>query len=360
MALLVMAYFAPSGIGIKASIETYFYSYVVTWIVPTTEIAIPFFPGGYTIGIILVINLIVSLITRFRLDSRRVSLSIAYVGVILFIVAEFINSSQSKSSVMILKTDESSRYSENVDKVEIALVDFSSDSGSERVFAIPQEMLEREREIRVDELPFIISVDSFLPHSLIVDRKPETALTGPIASEGFGKRKTAFPQARGFDKKRNSSAYVTLYSDKEIIGTWLLSESFDEQIFEYADRSYRLRLHSERYYHPFNLSLKDIHKDYHAGTSALQSLEVILEMLDDSESSPKILSVSPGEPVEIDGITLFVNSRDLHLESLKLNLSTQPAKRLFIAATIVISVGFIARTVAFLFVWLRENAKEAP
>ena len=360
MALLIMAYFATSAIGINASIEAYFYSYVVIWVVPTTEIAIPFFPGGYTVGIILVLNLIVSLITRFRLDSRRLSLSLAYVGVVLFIVAEFMSSAQSKSSVMTLKIGESTRYSENVDKVEVALIDFSSSSEWERVFAIPQEMLEREREIRIDELPFIISVDRFLPHSSIVDREPETALMSPIASEGFGKRKTALAQAKELDKNRNSAAYVTLYSDEEIIGTWLLSESFDDQVFEYANRSYRLSLHPERYHHPFKLSLKDIREDYHIGTNTLKSLEVVFEMLNDADSPQKVLSISPNEPVEIDGSTLFINSQSLHAESLMLNLSTQPAKRLFVVATIVISVGLLTRLIAFLLVWLRENAREAP
>jgi len=356
--LITMMLLGQSALGFKSSIEAYFFSYVVTWIVPKTEIAIPFFPGGYTISILLALNLITSLITRIRFDVRRISLSIVYIGIILFIVSEFISSFQSEHSVMKLKAGESSWYSISEDRIEIALIDHSSNIDQDRVFTIPQEMIESEREVKIDQLPFKISVDRFLPNSTIVDRTPETSLIGSIASIGTGRQKTALPTPS--DKKGNSSAYVTLYSDTEIIGTWLLNEAFDEQTFEFANTSYRISLRSERFYHPFKLALKDIDRSYYSGTNRLDSLDATLEVFAIDDQENEILSVSPGKPARIEELSLFINSRSLNDNSLILNISKQPTISLFIIATIVTSIGFLARLIAFLLVWLKENAKEAP
>jgi|GEM_PF-6037833 len=360
MALLATGLFSQA-IGATDQMErSHFFTYVVTWVVPTTEIAIPFLPGGYTIGIVLGVNLLMSLVMRFRFDSRRISLSIIYIGIVLFIIAEFISSLESRSSAMTLKTGDSARYSENSEDVEIALITAIPDSFEEQVITIPQEILKRERETEIAELPFIVSVDRYLPHTSIVDRTPANALSGPIADAGIGKLRSALPGDESNGKDDGRSAYVTLYSSEEILGTWLLNESFEEQTFQYLGVRYRMSLRPERYYYPFTLSLKNLRRENHGSTDTLKALEATLEIQKDDTGEKTIKTISPGRAFNLGEISIFVNSQSLKSPFLRIHFSQQPVKRLFTIATIMTCLGLSARLIAFLLVWLKDTAKEAP
>ena len=174
------------NLGIHGAVEKYFYTFFVYWVVPGIEITVPYFPGGYTIGLFLLANLITALIFRFRYSWKKSGVLMVHIGVITLLVGELISSMMQVDSAMIIDEGASSNFSEDRQITELAVIDHGVSTKTDRVYAFPQEMMETMQDCRHEELPFKIGFNQYMPNSVILRRDESTPSKALIANQGIG------------------------------------------------------------------------------------------------------------------------------------------------------------------------------
>ena len=88
--LVFLGTLAQVDLGLWAAQKKYFQSILVFWNPPGTRLRIPVFPGGYLLGWVLVINLLVSHWLRFKMTKRNFGMNLTHLGVLLLLIGQFI------------------------------------------------------------------------------------------------------------------------------------------------------------------------------------------------------------------------------------------------------------------------------
>ena len=103
--------------GIYVATKTYFSSF---WIYATFgNLNVPFFPGGMSLGLVLLINLMAAHLTRLNFTAKKAGIWMIHMSVILFIVGGGLTVFLANESQLILKEGHQQAYSENFDEVQL-------------------------------------------------------------------------------------------------------------------------------------------------------------------------------------------------------------------------------------------------
>ena len=90
--------------GIEAVQEMYFESFFCLWQVPSTPIKLPLV-GGFTIGLILFLNLSFSLIKFARFNLRGIAFIVAHLSLLLLIVSGFMQYYLREQATLVLREE---------------------------------------------------------------------------------------------------------------------------------------------------------------------------------------------------------------------------------------------------------------
>jgi cytochrome c biogenesis factor len=123
--------------------KKYFHSFV-TWVPATVLVPRQYhlpggfpMPGGYTIGLLMLINLVAAHMIRFKLRANRTGIILIHLGVILLLLGEGLTSALAVESQMVIDEGSYTNYSQDIRESELAIVDPSSAMDS--VVVIPDE-----------------------------------------------------------------------------------------------------------------------------------------------------------------------------------------------------------------------------
>src|SRR6185312_1565153 len=89
MILIFVATLDQVNLGIWGVQQKYFHAVFVLWRVG--DIPIPVFPGGYFIGGMLLVNLIVAHVWRLKFTWRKTGIQLTHAGLILLLVGELLS-----------------------------------------------------------------------------------------------------------------------------------------------------------------------------------------------------------------------------------------------------------------------------
>src|SRR6202000_188462 len=104
---------------------------------PRTDWQIPWFPGGYIVGSLLLVNLLAAHIARFRLSWKKAGILFLHSGLILLLIGQlFADIFIDLESQMRLDQGQTKNYSESLYHDELAIVD-SCGTDSVQVFSLP-------------------------------------------------------------------------------------------------------------------------------------------------------------------------------------------------------------------------------
>ena len=90
MLLVFLGTLAQVHFGIHAVQAKYFQSLFVFWSPPGASWKVPILPGGYLLGTVLLINLIVAHATRFQFSKKKLGIILLHFGVILFLIGQLL------------------------------------------------------------------------------------------------------------------------------------------------------------------------------------------------------------------------------------------------------------------------------
>lgn len=312
MVLIFFGTLDQAHLGIHGAVEKYFYTVFVTQYIDSLDINVPYMPGGYLIGFVLFINLVAALIYRFRFSWKKLGIWMVHVGFILLVLGEFISSVFQEEASMTLDEGASSDYVESFRESELAIID-TSGKETDRVYAIPQAMLERRQQISVDALPFRIAVDEFMVNSELLRRTDSTPESARHANRGVGLETFAreIPPTGKMNERNFPAVVVTLFSTKitdgkpENLGTWLVHEFMQTQTFTYQDRNYQIKLRRQREVIPYTITLKDFSHDRYLGTNIPKNFSSDITVEDKRTGLEQDFLIYMNNPLRYDDLTFY-------------------------------------------------------
>ncbi|HXA44287.1 MAG TPA: cytochrome c biogenesis protein ResB [Candidatus Angelobacter sp.] len=302
---------AQVQIGLYRAQSEIFRSFLIEWHPAGAAWKIPIFPGGYLVGGVLLINLMVAHVRYYQPGKRKIGIALIHLGIVLLLAGQMLTDVLSVESVQHLRLGEAKNYSESARQSELAVIDIT-DTNTDKVLAIPCRVLARRHEFESSQLPFQIQVTTYYANSE-VSTKPDAGFVPVQVTAGFGSDLWwhELPHETAMEKTDVPSATVAINSPADAIGTFLVSEYLGQpQTFVYQGRQYQLLLRPERYYMPFNLRLLEFKHDKYPGTDIPKnfSSRVRLQRPDTGEDREALIFMN--NPLRYAGVTFYQASFD--------------------------------------------------
>ena len=182
------------------------------------------FPGGWSIGAALLVNLISAHVVRFKISWRRSGILLLHTGVAILLVSELVTGLFAVEGNMVISQGETVNYVLSSQKTELAIID-ATDPAGDNIVAIPATLLRKGEAIHDDALPFDVRGVRYLVNSDLVDL-PATGGQNP-ATAGAGLRTAVAERAEvvGVDAdQRNDipSAFIALHDETDRQRHWHL------------------------------------------------------------------------------------------------------------------------------------------
>jgi len=302
---------AQVDMGLYKAQNEYFRSLFVFWTPHGSSLRIPFLPGGYLVGSVLVINLVAAHFKRFTLERSKAGIWMVHFGLITLLVGQLMTDMLAHESTLHLREGQAKNYSESDRQVELAFVN-TTDPASDLVVVIPQTTLMSQKEISHPALPFTVRVKDFFLNS-VVEERPPTAVEPPAATQGAGARAVLKerPRVTDTDHRDVPSAVVELVGPQGSLGSWLASEFVDQaQSFPISNQTWRVSLRLRRYYKSFSVQLREFQHDVYPGTDIPKnfSSRVLVQRPATGESREVLIKMN--SPLRYAGDTFYQASYD--------------------------------------------------
>jgi len=346
MLLVFLGTLAQTRVGVWQAVDEYFRS-PIAWvdaslIVPGARgVRVPI-PGGLTLSVLMIVNLIAAHAARARAWRKRPGVLLLHAGLIVLLAGELATGFLADEGLMAIDEGAASSFLEDVREVELAVID-PSDGETDRVVTAPGWMLARAARtgeaIADPRFPFEIRVDRWMPNALLA-RAPE----GSAATRGVGRSAAARETARqtGVDGSQSDepAAYVTLSRDGDELGTWLVSAALvDPQRVEVGKRPYGLSLRFARTYLPYSIELIDFSHDTFTGTSIARNFSSDVRIVDPGRGTDRETRIWMNNPLRYAGRTFYQASYKPDGSGTVLQVVRNPAWTLPYIACALVSLG---------------------
>ncbi len=360
--LVFIGTIAQVQLGIHGATELYFYSFFLFWEIPGIGVSIPYFPGGYTIGFLLLANLVTALFVRFRYSWKKTGVLLVHFGVITLLIGELISSMMQIDSAMIIDEGSSSNYSEDRQIVELAIIDHSRSQETDRVYAFSHALLEKKQDARHEELPFTVSVNRYMANAEIRRRDDTAPSDALIVNKGIGLNTYAIriPKTGKMDDVNRSTAILTVFdnTNAEVAGTWLASLGFPQQTFDFQGKEYSMEIRRKRYYHPFDIKLLDFSHDRYLGTNIPMNFSSDIELTHPDRGEKREFLIYMNHPLRYDGLTFFQSGFANEDTTTILQVVSNPGRHLPYISCILIFLGLSVQFGIGLFSFTQKRLKK--
>jgi len=111
MILVFLGTLDQVNIGVYEAENRYFKSFFLYFTPPGTTLKIPWFPSGYLVGGLLLVNLIAAHLARFKFSWKKAGVLVLHSGVILLLLGQLFTSLFQVESQMRLDQGETKNYS---------------------------------------------------------------------------------------------------------------------------------------------------------------------------------------------------------------------------------------------------------
>ena len=362
--------------GTFAVMDSFFRSFY-TWVdfqlfVPETMLEVPGgfpFPGGFVIVGALLVNLIAAHSVRFKFTRRRAGILMTHAGLILLLASELFTAALATEGNMTIYEGSSSQFIERMRQYELAVIDTSpKDHNDETV--IPARIL--REHLRADRgvishpaLPFDVRVHQWMENSALV---PARMASANLADSGLGERfvARAQPTAAGASASQTidaPSAYVTLTTESETLGTYLVTTidnashtmPHHPQDVQVDGKTYKLDLRFERAYKPYTLHLKDFQHEKFPGTDKPRAFKSKIRLVDPERNTDRQVLISMNNPLYYRGETFYQSAFKPDNSGTVLQVVNNPAWYLPYVACSLIALGLVVHFAASLGRFLRRQ-----
>ena len=353
--------------GIHEVQKRYFQSFFAIWSYPETwpqghilknYIYIPLL-GGSFVGILLLINLALSSLRYITFQYKKIGIILIHAGLFLLIISGFCSSFLQKESQMILDINQAKSYAENYLKNELVIIDKSQPT-LDLVWAIDQELLRQGQAFENEVFGLNIKVEKIYPNALLT--KNNTSTTHNLADKGAGLNISAIPQKPTYKPNtiNAATAYISVFTKQEKIGTWLVSNIIDEkfppQEFTYESKKYHIVLRFERTYFPFSLTLLEFTHEKHPGTNIPKNFSSLVRIQNKNTNEDRTYLISMNKPLRYQGYSFYQASFSQNEQTSILQVVKNPSWALSYIAIGIVTLGLLLQFGYHLWIFLHSKA----
>jgi len=292
-------------------------------------------PGGYLLGTLLLVNLVVAHIYRFELTFKKLGIQLAHAGVILLLVGQLVTDMFSRELQMHFAEGETRNYSDSAMEYELIFR-----SGNE-VTAIPGKMLKSGRELKIENLPFTILVKTNWHNSDLNFRAPMLQNTPPLTPNGIA-RNFDFKKAadvKAMDQRNIPTVLLEFTAPSGPLGTWVASDwagdaslveavrnSYAQmgadmaqkiagqlvapQTIEAGGKQFTFTLRPARAYKPFSLTLLKATHTVYPGTDIPKDFRSRVRLDHPQTGEKREVEISMNHPLRYGGYTYYQYQMD--------------------------------------------------
>jgi hypothetical protein len=263
-------------------------------------------PGGYLIGTLLVINLVVAHLKRFQSTKKKIGIHLIHGGIVLLLLGQLLTDAFSTESAMQIAETESKNYSEDFHANELAIVD-TSNAEHDQVISIPERLVATQNEIRDQRLPVTLRIHRYWMNSWLSAQPTNNSI--PISvTQGIGSGVHLLPltPTASSEERNLPSAIVEVITPERSLGTWLLSsQSSAKQEFSYQNKTYQLAMRFTRYYKPFSLKLIDFAHERYRGTDIPKNFASRVRIQRPGTGEDREVLIYMNNPLRYNGETYY-------------------------------------------------------
>ena len=276
-------------------------------------------PGGYTLIVLMLVNLLAAHIVRFKLRIKRTGIILIHLGLIMLLVSEFLTSITAVENQMAINVGQTVNYAIDSRSVELAFVD-PSPSDHDNVIVVPEPLLRDSvgKTIHDTALPFDIRVDKWYPNSSVhgpMETEPgiDRMATGGGGAGGpasVGLRQEPRVSGTGSDASQGDepAAFITIIQGGQPLGTYGVSLHFSSQQVQTPDKRYLMELRFTRYYKPYTITLKHFTHTLIPGTDMARDFASTIRLLDPKNNVDREVRIWMNNPLRYNGETFYQSS----------------------------------------------------
>jgi hypothetical protein len=297
-------------------------------------------PGGYTLGVALLVNLIASHIARFHFTWKKLGIHVAHGGIILLLVGQLATDMFSHESEIRFSEGETKTYAESPSKYELVFRT-SLDANRNQEIVIPAQLLAKGGEITNPQLPFSIRAKTFWHNSVPTFRAPMMqngpALTtnGVAADFDFHQR----PDVKTMDDRNIPTALVEIVGPKGSFGDWIVSDWTGEpamaenlvrsyasevgpamartigshiqpQSVEFNGKQYTFFMRPVRVYMPYSLTLLKATHSVYTGSDTPKDFRSRVRLQNPQTGEDREVEIYMNSPLRYSGLTFYQYQMD--------------------------------------------------
>ena len=337
--LILVATLDQVNLGIWVVQAKYFNTFAVHW--PVGDVMLAVFPGGYTLGGLLLVNLVAAHVYRFSWSWKKLGIWLVHAGLVLLLVGQLLTGLWQDEYQLRLDQGDTKNYSEAYRSVELAITDIS-DPKFDEVVAIPEVPLVHKTPVQHPRLPFRVTVRDYLPNAALREMVG-MPLGNNAATRGVGPQVAVTPLPLTFktDERNLPAAYVELAGPEGPIGTWLAAPQLVAQRFEYGGRTWKIALRFARHYHPYTLTLLKFTHDRYPGTEIPRNFSSRLKLTTPDGRDDREVLIYMNNPLRYDGMTFYQAGFENNDRTTVLQVVRNPSWQLPYIACGVMALGLV-------------------
>jgi ResB-like family len=348
---------AQVQVGLYNAQNEFFRSFFIYW--QPGGLKIPIFPGGYLIGTVLLLNLLVAHARYYQPGKRKIGIILIHFGVVLLLVGQMLTDALSIESQMHLRIGETRNFSEADRAYELAVID-TTDQDTDKVVAIPAHRLMHSGEFTDPELlPFTVRVKTYYANSSLLEQ-PMAGYEKPKLTAGMGSNVYWREIPRETDPNRVDvpSALVEIATPKGSPGTFLVSGFLGKpQQFKAGNRTYEMVLRPQRFYKPFSIHLIEFHHDVYPGTDIPKNFSSRVRLQNLATRENREVLIYMNNPLRYGGETFYQASFDPDDHGSVLQDVRNPGWLTPYLSCVLVAVGLVWQFLSSLIPFLKRRTR---
>lgn len=293
--------------GLYVAQERYFRSWFAYWTPHGSAFPVVPLPGGYLLGTLLVVNLIVAHFTRFQWTWAKSGIFLTHIGIILLLLGQLATDMLARESILSFREGETRNYSESSMDFELAFLYSAGSNDLDQVVAIPASRLTVGAEVSHGLLPFTVRVKEAYENARVRQRAPVMdSNRPPAAPNGIGARIVIdpLPPSRAMDSRNVPAAVVELLGASSL-GTWAISGELKPQTVTVEGREWRVEYRPVREYKPFALTLLKTTYETYPGTDIPKNFQSRVRLRHADTGEDREVDIYMNSPLRHGGYTFF-------------------------------------------------------
>ena len=365
MLLVFFGTLAQVDEGLYAAQDRYFKSFLISPLKVAKIWLLPIFPGGYTIGIVLLVNLIAAHGKRFKFTKKKIGIFLTHAGLILLLLGQLFTDVLSRESALNFEEGETKNYSVDFRKSELVFIDKSA-AETNTVISVPESRLRKGATLLHAKFPFRIQVHEYWPNAELSDKKVAGAIS-TAANQGAAKDFLVLPTEKTteMDKRDLPCAVIELFDGEQSIGIWLVSAILNPQTVRREGKTFDLALRFRRYHEPFSLTLLKATHEKYKGTENPKNFSSRVRLKNEETNEDREVLIYMNHPLRYGGLTFYQHQmaadeaavQQGHIPNSTLQVVRNPTWLTPYLACLMVGAGLLVQFLTHLIGFLRKQKR---